>query len=360
MRRWQNREELVHEAVTLHREGMSRRAIARRLGISRNTVANILRAHAEAREAPHTALPKRNTRAPRMKKTDPYRGRVERLIEKYPGITAQRVLEILKAQNGYEGGYTAVKKLVRELRPKPKRKPSLQTPNFGPGKMAESDWSSYEVALLRGGKLKIQLFSYILTQSKRPYYEAFETYDVHALMSGHVGAFERFGGLAECCKYDGQAAVARWEGNQPIYNPRFLGFCAHYEMRPWAIRGNPNLRPNVERGFWTHERSFLVAREFVDLEDFRRQLRNWLNETVDHRRRHGTSILERFADEAAHLRSLPRHPYDTARVLYRVCSIDGFVEYGGNRYAVPYEYVTDILPLRITERELFVYAIDFL
>jgi len=56
---------------------------------------------------------------------------------------------------------------------------------------------------------------------------------------------------------------------------------------------------------------------------------------------------------------LPQHPYDTARVLYRVCSIDGFVDYAGNRYAVPYEHVTDILPLRITQRELFVYAADF-
>ena len=70
-------------------------------------------------------------------------------------------------------------------------------------------------------------------------------------------------------------------------------------------------------------------------------------------------MLERFAEEAAHLSPLPRHPYDTARVLYRVCSIDGFVEYGGNRYAVPYDHVTDILPVRVTERELFVYAADF-
>jgi hypothetical protein len=130
-------------------------------------------------------------------------------------------------------------------------------------------------------------------------------------------------------------------------------------MRPWAIRGNPNLRPNVERSFWTHERSFLQGREFVDIEDFRRQLRTWLDDTVDHRRRHGTTALERFADEAPHLLPLPRHPYDTARVLYRVCSIDGFVDYGGNRYAVPYDQVTDILPLRITERELFVYAANF-
>jgi transposase len=358
MRHWQNREELLHHTVTLFREGLSRRAVARTLGVSRNTVKKILRAHAEAREEPHTALSQPPKRVPRAKKTDAYRGRVEQLLAKYTTITAQRVFEILR-EEGYGGGYTAVKKLVRTLRPKPKPKPSLQTPDWGPGKMAESDWSKYTLTLISGRELTVQLFSYVLSQSKRKYYQAFESYDVHALMAGHVEAFERFDGVAECCKYDGQSTVARWEGNQPLYNPRFLAFCAHYEMRPWAIRGNPNLRPNVERSFWTHERSFLEGREFVDLEDFRHQLRTWLDNTVDHRRRHGTTALERFADEAPHLVPLPRHPYDTARVLYRVCNIDGFVDYGGNRYAVPYDHVTDILPLRITERELFVYAADF-
>lgn len=55
---------------------------------------------------------------------------------------------------------------------------------------------------------------------------------------------------------------------------------------------------------------------------------------------------------------LPRHPYDTARVAYRLCSIDGFVDWQGNRYAVPYDHVTDILPVRVTQRQLFVYAAD--
>jgi len=368
MQRWQNREELDHQVVALGRDGLSARAISRALGISRNTVKKILRKHARVRQEPHTALEAPAKRAPRAKKIDEYRTQVEGLLKKYDGsgtdvvsrqpITAQRVFEIL-TESGYDGGYTAVKELVRELRPKPKPKVSLQTPDWGPGKMAESDWSPYELRLLDGRRLKVQVFSYVLAHSKRKYYQAYESYDVHALMAGHVEAFQRFGGVAERCKYDGQKAVViRWEGNQPIYNPRFLAFCAHYEMRPWSRRGNPNLRPNVERSFWTHERSFLVGREFRDLDDFRAQLRVWLD-GVDQRRRKGRSSLERFAEEAPHLIPLPCHPYDTARVVYRVCGLDGFVEYGGNRYAVPYDHVTDILPLRITERELFVYAADF-
>ena len=79
---------------------------------------------------------------------------------------------------------------------------------------------------------------------------------------------------------------------------------------------------------------------------------------MDPRRRHGHTCLERFAEEQPQLLPLPRHPYDTARVVYRVCSIDGFVDWAGNRYAVPYDHVTDILPVRITQHELFVYAAD--
>jgi transposase len=358
MRRWNDRQELVFQVVTLRRQGLSRHAIARTLSVSRNTVRKILRQQMQARTEPHIALETPPKRAPRAKKTDPYRSRVEGLMAKYPSVTAQRVFEII-GNEGYQGGYTVVKELVRALRPKVEPKASLQSPDWGPGKMAESDWSPYLLELKSGRMLKVQLFSYVLAHSKRKHYEAFDSCDLHAMMDGHVGAFERFGGVAERCKYDGQAVVARWEGNQPIYNPRFLAFCAHYEMRPWAQRGNPNRRPNVERSFWTHERSFLVAREFVDLDDFRRQLRQWLKNTVDPRPYKGRTTLERFAEEAPHLVPLPLHPFDTARVVYRICSIDGFVDYQGNRYAVPYDHVTDFLPLRITERELFIYAADF-
>jgi hypothetical protein len=153
--------------------------------------------------------------------------------------------------------------------------------------------------------------------------------------------------------------VLRWEGNQPLYNPRFLAFCSHYEFRPLAVRrGHPNDKPRTERSFWEVERSFLNGREFRDLDDMRTQLVDWLDRIVDHRRLGRSTALERFAEERAHLVPLPRHPYDTARVVYRVCSIDGFVAWAGNDYAVPYDHVTDILPVRITQRELFVYAAD--
>ncbi len=353
---WRSREELVHQVVVLTAQGMSRRAITRALGVSRNTIKKILRTRGRERDDGHSALTAPPVRAPRESKIDSYRGRVGELLGSYPDITAQRVFEILKDE-GFAGGYTGVKKHLRRVRPPPKPTASLEAPVFGPGEMAENDWSPYALTYTTGLTETVQLFSYVLVYSKRKYFGVFASADLFALMDGHERAFARFGGCAVGCKYDSQKPVVlRWEGPQPIYNPRYLAFAAHYGIRPAAVRGKPNAKPRVERSFWEHERSFLNGRSFRNRDDFAAQLADWLDRIVDRRPRHGQTALDRFRDEAPHLVALPKHPYDTARVTYRLCSIDGYVEWMGNRYAVPYDHVTDFLPLRITQTELFVYG----
>jgi transposase len=355
---WHTRAELVHQIVTLAGDGMAQRAIARALGVSRNTVKTVLAAHRAGRDVEHSALPAPKTRAPRPKRIDAFQGRIGELFVRYADITAQRVFEILRTE-GFTGGYTAVKDYVFKARPPKKPAPSLTAPSYGPGEMAESDWSPYSVVLTTGARLAFQAFSYVLTYSPRKYFAVFEHSDLHALMDGHESAFDRFGGAGHRCTYDSQKPVVlRWEGTQPIYNPRFLAFAAHYEFRPRAVRGDPNAKPRAERSFWEFERSFLNGRSFRDVDDLRVQLAHWLDNIVDPRRRRGHTCLERFAEEKGKLIALPRHPYDTARVAYRVCSIDGFVDWEGNRYAVPYDHVTDILPVRVTQSELFVYGAD--
>jgi transposase len=355
---WHTREQLIQELVTLHRQGLSLRALARALGISRNTVKVLLAAHATARDDGQPAVAKRPARAPRASKVDAYAPRIVALLKQYPDITAQRVFETLR-EEGFTGGYTAVKKDVRVLRPPPRPEPSLTTPEYGPGEMSENDWSPYKVTFADGHKEMVQAFSYVLVYSRRKFFDLYRHADLHALMEGHVQAFKRFEGCAGACIYDSQKPVVlRWEGQQPIYNPRFLAFAAHYEFRPRAVRGEPNAKPRVERSFWEVERSFLNGRTFADFEDMRAQLARWLDTIVDQRRRHGETALDRFPRERERLVPLPRHPYDTARIVYRLCSIDGFVAWEGNAYAVPYAHVTDILPVRITQRELFVYAAD--
>jgi len=138
------RETLMHEVVTLARAKMSRRAIARTLGISRNTVRALLADHEAKRVEPSSALPTAEKRAPRASKLDAFKPRVAELLKRFKDITAQPIYETLRDE-GFESGYTAVKRYVRTQRLPARPTPSLRTPEYDPGEMAESDWSPYEV-----------------------------------------------------------------------------------------------------------------------------------------------------------------------------------------------------------------------
>ena len=103
------------------------------------------------------------------------------------------------------------------------------------------------------------------------------------------------------------------------------------------------------------------GRSFRDRVDLEAQLRHWTDTIADPRplrRMKGRTRLDLFAEEQPLLRPLPCHPYDTARVLYKLCDIEGFIAWDGNWYSLPYDYVTDLLPVRVTETELFVYKPD--
>lgn len=355
-----SREDVAHDVVRLWGEGVSGRAIARSMGIARKTVKKMLASHARDRREGRPALASSPERVQRPSLLDPYRGEVDRLLSTFSDITAQRVFEELRV-TGFGGSYTIVKDLVRRVRPQRRPEPSRKTPVFGPGEMAECDFSPITVEL--GGAVKtLQFFSYVLCYSRRKRFSFFDRADLHAVMDGHVAAFAALGGLAAQVRYDNQKPVVlRWEGAQPLYNPRFIDFATYYEFSPRACRpGHPNDKPKVERSFWELQRSFFNGRRFSDEGDLGRQLAEWMTGVSDARSHRQTRrvVQEMYEEEREHLTSLPTHPYDTARVIYRLCDLQGFISWEGNRYSVPYEHVTDILPVRATQAELFVYGPD--
>lgn len=348
----------VLKAVTLRRDGLAIRAITRAMGVSRNTVRRLLRGHRTQRDEGAPALPPK-TSPPRPSKLDEHMDTIRELLRRYPDITAQRVLEEVRAK-GYVGGYSIVRERVRALRPAPVRI-SLPTPNHAPGTMAENDWSTYTIPF-HSGRRVVQAFLLVPVVSRRKCFSRHGSQDVHALMDGHVLAFERLGGVPRRIKYDNQKAVVlRREGGQPIFNPRFIDFATYYEFTPELARPrHPNDKPRVERGFWELERSFHNGRSFYDEADYDAQLLRWMSEVADRRivRGDGRTIAECFAAEAPHLSPLPRRPYDTARVVYRLCDAAGCIPFESNLYEVPYEHVTAFLPVRVTQTEVHIHGPD--
>jgi transposase len=343
------------EIVRRVQGGATFRAIARALGIDRKTVASVMHAYQQQRETPSSALPRGRARRSQL---DAYDSVIAGLLDRYPDITAVRLQEELRAK-GFTGGYTIVKDRLRRVRPQPTRAPVVRF-ETGPGVQAQMDYSSFEIAFTEEGRRRVYAFSYILGYSRRRYLRFVESQDFATTVREHVRAFEHLGGAATVCLYDNMKVVVQgWDGEQPIYNTRFLAFAFHYGYRPWACRpGRPQTKGKIEKPFFQITTHLLNARTFASLAHLNAfVLETWLPQ-ID-ARPHGTTgrpPLVVWEEERAHLVELPAHAYDTAAVVYRVVGPEWHIPYQQNFYSVPWSHIGLALPVRITETALVVYG----
>nr|MBF0223120.1 IS21 family transposase [Desulfobulbaceae bacterium] len=355
-----SREELEHLLVTMHGNGWSIRGLHRHFSISRNMVRRILRKHQTDREHGHDIVQKKVAcRTMRASKLDPFIDQIAELFKDFPKITGQRIYEEIQ-QSGYDGGISILRARLHSLRPKPKKTPVIRF-ETEPGQQGQMDWSPYTIDFQRTGKTKVNCFSYILGFSRRQYIDFTLRREFFTLIRRHQDAFTYFNGSPRQCLYDNEKTVVlRWEAGKPVFNPSFAAFITHYECKPIAcLPRRAQTKGKVERPFQYVENNLLGGRKFQDLDDLRNCAKWWLQNRSDthiHETTRRPPLTLFLEEEQEALIPLPRHPYDASEVSLRVCSIEGYLEFETNRYPVPYEYVTDILTMKATEHEIFIYS----
>ena len=133
------------------------------------------------------------------------------------------------------------------------------------------------------GRRRVHAFSYVLGYSRRQYLHFVEAQDFATTLREHIRAFEHLGGVAATCLYDNmKVVVSGYDGDEPVYNPQFLAFAAHYGFRPVACRPRrPQTKGKVERPFGYVESSLLGGRTFRSLEHLNETTVWWLAEVAD-------------------------------------------------------------------------------
>jgi transposase len=338
--------------LELHRQGLSPTAIARRLGIDRKTVRRYIARGLEP--------PAYGPRPKPPRSTDAFVAYLRERLAAYPALTAVRLWRELR-DRGFTGGYTAVKRAVRDLRPTPAQRFEVrfETP---PGEQAQVDLARFEVTFTDqpGVTRIVWLFSMVLGFSRLIWAQFVVHQDLQTVLRCHVAALTAIGGAPREILYDRMKTAVLGEDADGliVYNRGLIDLARHFGFQPKACRPyRAKTKGKVERPFRYIREDFFLARTFGNLDDLNAQLRHWLD-MVANPRVHATTkrvVNEVFAEEFPSLRPLPLVPYRTVLKLERRLSHEGMVRIGGSLYSVP-----DTARRRVLEVHCFVDEIRIL
>ena len=318
-------------------KGLSAAQISRELCLDERTV----RRRLDAKQF----LPRKSVQRP--SKLDPFKDTVVKMVECYP-YSASQIHQRLR-EEGFTGGYTAVKKFVRKVRPK--REKVYLTLAFAPGECAQVDWGSYGSVRVGETMRRLSFFVMVLCYSRQMYVEFTVSQTMEHFLGCHQNAFTAFGGVPARIMVDNlkSAVLSHSTGEAPVYNQRYLDFARHHGFSVSACgvaKGNEKGR--VENGVGYVKKNFLAGADLPDFAAINPAARIWLD-TVANVRIHGETRqkpAEMLLSELPHLLPLPLHPYDVANVACVRASSQFRVALDSNRYSVPARFAGHPLTMK--------------
>ena len=272
-------------------QGVPKAAIARHVGVSRETIYRWIATGQLDRDLDDEAVRSR-PRAPAPSKLDPYKGISDTRLADYPRLSALRLFNEVQAA-GYRGGYGQVKRYVRGVRPQEPVDPvrRFETP---PGHQGQVDFADFR---LPWGKRHALIV--VLGYSRLMWLRFYERQTMPVVIRGLERSFAYFGGVPSELLFDQMKAVItddrRHEGGRLIENPEFLRFSHHWRFRIRACRPyRAQTKGKVERPVSYIRRNFFYGRDFASDDDLNARALLWLD-GVANVRIHGT-LKERVAD----------------------------------------------------------------
>ena len=274
-------------------------------------------------------------------------------------------------QLGYTGGHTTVKCYIRQhkyLIPA-KRKQVAPQGNRGrryhtsPGEAYQMDWGFVYVTTDYGIVIKCACFAMICHHCGQCYIEFFPNAKQENLFIGMIHAF-RYMGIPRYILTDNMKSVVikrDFDGN-PIWQKDYEDFMKTVGFQTKLCKPrHPFTKGKVERLVRFVKENFLVGRSFLDITDLNQSALDWCNRqnAVYHRatdcvpqQLHETSCSKRTASLL-----------ETQQIFRYLCplrkiSFDGFVNYEGRRFGVPYRYTGSLVRVRRENTQLYIYSAD--
>ena len=376
---------MVHTIEALYQQGWSRRRIAREVGIHRETVAKYIQQLTQGPPKPAKATlgkeadcgppgafsaemggPKPATEATPGTAGVPSKCETHRevILSKLElGLSAQRIYQDLRAEHGFTGSYSSVKRYVRRLgetTPLPFRRMEC-----GPAEECQVDFGKGAWVEEDGGKRRRPwLFRIVLSHSRKAYSEAVWQQTTENFIRAIENAFIAFGGVTKTIVLDNlRAAVTKADWYDPELNPKIEEFARHWGTVFLPTKSyTPRHKGKIERGVGYAQDNALKGRKFKSLQGQNDFLQHWEAHVADVRI-HGTikrQVRKQF-EEVERPALLPlaadRFPFfhEGQRKVHR----DGHVEIDRSYYSVPPEHLGRTVWVRYDSRLVRVFTERF-
>jgi len=213
-----------------------------------------------------------------------------------------------------------------------------------------------------GEEKKAYIFVATWGASNYTYAEAHPCQTLTSWISGHIRAFEYFGGVPVLLVPDNiKTGVRSACYYEPDLNPTYQEFAQHYGTAVLPTRVNrPKDKAKVEKGVQTVE-YWLIAplrkRQFFSIDEINDALKDRLEELntrpMQHLKKSRQELFEELDQPV--LRPLPRTAFEVAEWKRAKVNIDYHVEFKKHYYSVPYKLIKKYVDIRATDQVIEVF-----
>jgi transposase len=305
-------------------EGLSARAIARRLGVSRGAVGRALA----------SVGPPRYQRPARGSAVDAFEPAIRELLAEFPSMPASVIAERV----GWVRSGSVLRDRVAALRPLFAAPDPASRTGYDPGGLVQCDlwFPPADIGLGHGQAGRPPVLVMVAGYSRVMGAVLLPSRQAPDLIAGHWVLLQRWGAAPKALVWDNESAVGSWRAGRPKLTGEFEAFRGMLGIRVIQCKPrDPESKGLVERANGYLETSFLPGRVFVSPADFNTQLQAWLaRANARQHRTLGCRPADRWdADRAAMLALPPVAPMLGWRSTVRLPR-DYYVRLDSNDYSV--------------------------
>jgi transposase len=305
-------------------EGLSISAIARRLGVSRNTVKRALLSDE----------PPRYCRSAKGSIVDAVEPRIRALLREFPFMPATVIAERI----GWTRGKTVLCDRIAQLRPLFRPVDPSQRTDYLPGELAQCDlwFPPVDVPLGWGQVGRPPVLVMVCGYSRWLSAVMIPSRQSPDLLAGQWQLIAGLGAVPKALVWDNESAIGKWHQGRPQLTTAMNAFRGTLGISVIQCRPrDPEAKGLVERANGYLETSFVPGRRFTSPADFNTQLLGWVARANQrHHRRLGCRPVDRFEADRAAMLALPPVPPTIGWHLATRLPRDHYVRVDANDYSV--------------------------